>query len=78
LVDHVSDERDMPSEHPPRHELSAIADEIVAGIKQYNGSPLAAHDAKRLRNRIFQALIYVRGEAARAWLGAAMTRGARR
>jgi hypothetical protein len=54
---------------PPRHELSAIADEIMAGFT------LDAHDSRRPRNRIFQALIYVRGEASRAWLGSAMTRG---
>jgi hypothetical protein len=56
---------------PPRHELSAIADEIMAGVT------LEAGDARRLRNRIFQALIYVRGEAGRAWLGSALTRGRR-
>jgi hypothetical protein len=62
------DERDMPSMLPPRYELAAIADEIMAGVT------LEAHDARRLRNRIFQALIYVRGEAMRAWLGSALTR----
>jgi hypothetical protein len=66
----MTDERDMPSEQPPRDELSAIADEIMAGFVT-----LEAHDARRLRNRIFQALIYVRGEAERAWLGSALTRG---
>jgi hypothetical protein len=65
----MSDERAMPSMLPPRHELSAIADEIMAGFT------LEAGDARRLRNRIFQALIYVRGEAGRAWLGSALTRG---
>jgi len=59
----------MPSEQLPRHELAAIADEIVAGVKQYNGSPLAAGDARTLRNRILAALVYVRHEAARmGWL----------
>jgi hypothetical protein len=64
----VSAEPDMPSEQPPRHELAAIADKIMAGVT------LEAGDARRLRNRIFQALIYVRGEAARGWLGSALTR----
>jgi hypothetical protein len=64
------DERDMPSMQPPRHELAAMADEIMAGVVT-----LEAQDARRLRNRIMAALIYVRHEAARTWLGSALTRG---
>jgi hypothetical protein len=65
----MTDESDMPSMLPPRHELAASAAEIA------DNSALEGDDARRLRNRIFQALMYVRGEAARAWLGSALTRG---
>jgi hypothetical protein len=50
-------------------ELVRLADQILADIK------LDAHDAVVLRNRIVGALIYVRQEAGRAFLGSALTRG---
>ena len=66
----MTDEHIHSSPAPPNYELGAIADEIMAGFVT-----LEVGEARRLRNRIFQALIYVRGEAGRAWLGSPLTRG---
>ena len=67
-------ERDMPSLQPPRHLLAAIADEIMADIRHYYGSDLDDKLLRALRGDIIARLIYVRGEAARGWLGSALLR----
>jgi hypothetical protein len=68
-------ERDMPSMLPPRHELTAIADELVADIRHYYGVALDEKLARALRADIVARVLHVRKEAARAWLGSALTRG---
>jgi hypothetical protein len=64
-----------PSMAPPRHELAALADELMADIRHYYGdASLDEKLARALRGDILARLVYVRKEAARNWLGSPIKR----
>jgi len=69
-------DRDMPSMSPPRHELAALADEIITDVRHYYGADIDDKLVRALRRDLIRTLLYVRDEAARGWLGSAIRRSA--
>jgi hypothetical protein len=56
-------------------ELEALADEILADVRQMTGDILSPREVTALRIGIITRMRLVQVAAARAWLGAAMRRG---
>jgi hypothetical protein len=60
---------------PPQHEITALADEILAAVQEVTEGALSPRQVKALPTGIVVRLLYVRTEAGRSWLGSALTRG---